>query len=49
MGNEGDKKRKLRGYENIQTSGSSLTPVKYSFPVPGVLMKDLLKKEKEIW
>lgn len=51
MGNEGDRKRELHEYEDMQTSGSSLTPIKCSFTVPGVLTKDLFlkKKEKEIW
>lgn len=41
MGNEGDRKRELREYEDMQTSGSSLTPIKCSFTVPGELTKDL--------
>lgn len=48
MGNE---KRELHEYEDMQTSGSSLTPIKCSFTVPGVFTRDLLfkkRKEKEI-
>lgn len=47
MGNEGDRKRVLHGYEDMQTSGSSLTPIKCSFTVQGVLTKDLKKGEKK--
>lgn len=47
MGNEGDRKRELHEYEDMQTSGSSLTPIKCSFTVPGVLTKDLLEKKKK--
>lgn len=47
MGNEGDRKRELHEYEDMQTSGSSLTPIKCSFTVPGVLTKDLFEKKKK--